>query len=373
MSVELNYKSRQVAPSEAFLNLCANQQYVHTTVEGGEAQKVEYYEGAGDARVYASCPIFETDKYGKARFITKASPVSNVANSGITYETPRFRYIHSPYRLKQVYLRYAEALNRCGYPRHAYMILRDGINSEKMPKLTQVIKYDDENKTKQLVFELDSAVAYNGADYVGIDELRRAQAEPEYMLFLDLTSKVWNNDGIHEQGCGPTDRLDSLTSYERVVAQRIQDEAMRAGALTPEVEAKVRALRAQIHADEAPETGEGETEEPNRDDYTEIPPVEPAEPDAYEINAVETLIADECALNLAYEGHRMFDLIRFARHKDFDQTGVFTPNYGTQWLAWKIARRQEKLAPYETPAQFNGGLFNLLLNSENSYLKAPVY
>lgn len=374
ISVELNYKSRQVAPSEAFLNLCANQTYVHTTVENSEAVKVEYYEGAGDARMHAVCPLFETDKFGKVRFITKSAPVSDVSNSGMAAGLPQFRYIHSPYRLKQIYLRYAEALNRCGYPRHAYMILRDGINIDKMPTLNDSISYNDVNQTKQLVFYLDSAKAYNGADYVGVDELRRAQAEPEFGQFLDFSSNYWDNDGIHEQGCGTTSRLDTLTAYERVVAQRIEDEAKRAGALTPEVQAKVRALRASVRADEAPETGEGETPDaPNRDEYTEIDPVKPAEADPLEINAVETLIADECALELAYEGHRMFDLIRFARHKDLDATGLFGANYGTQWLAWKIARRQEKLAPYETPAQYNGALFNLLLNSENWYLQSPVY
>ena len=75
ISVKMNYKSRQVAPSEAYLNLCANQIYVNTTNFDGEVNKVEYFEGAGDARMHATAPLFETDKFGKVRFITKATPV----------------------------------------------------------------------------------------------------------------------------------------------------------------------------------------------------------------------------------------------------------------------------------------------------------
>lgn len=377
ISLELNYRSRQIAPSEAYLNLCGSQIYSQTEVQSNEFKKIDYYDGVGDARMHATCPLFQTKDNGKARFITKYATVSSVQMSGETYNIPQFRYFHSIYRLKQVYLRYAEALNRAGYPRHAFMILRDGINIDKMPTLNDSVRYDDAQGTKQLVYYLDSAKYYNAADYVGVDELRRAQAEPEYAQFMDFSSNMWANDGIHEQGCGITSKYDTLYCYDVTVAQRIEDEARRAGALTPEVAAKVRSLRAAVRADEAGEEGgEGEGEvpdEPNRDEYIELDPVEPLEADPLEINAVETLIADECALETAFEGGRMFDLIRFARHKDYDTSGKFNTNYGTEWLAWKIARRAQKLAPYENPAQYDGGLYSTLLNADNWYIANPVY
>ncbi len=53
------------------------------------------------------------------------------------------------------------------------------------------------------------------------------------------------------------------------------------------------------------------------------------------INAVEDLICDEMALELAFEGSRFGDLTRIARHKN--NAGWYTANYGSQWLADKLA------------------------------------
>ena len=71
----------------------------------------------------------------------------------------------------------------------------------------------------------------------------------------------------------------------------------------------------------------------------------------------------------------MFDLIRFARHMNNDASGAsnFNATYGTTWLAWKIARRNENLKPYESPAVYDGSLYTLLLNPENWYIVSPKY
>ena len=109
---------------------------------------------------------------------------------------------------------------------------------------------------------------------------------------------------------------------------------------------------------------------PDLSDYTDITP-EPTLPDPMEINAVETMIADELALEMAFEGTRMFDHIRLTLHKNNDS---FLPaDYGTNWLAWKIARRNEPLAPYAEPRVMDGALYNKLLNPENWYIRNPEY
>ena len=50
VNIWTNYKSRQVEPSNAYLQLCAAQPYARTTITNGEETEVKYYEGAGDAR-----------------------------------------------------------------------------------------------------------------------------------------------------------------------------------------------------------------------------------------------------------------------------------------------------------------------------------
>ena len=55
------------------------------------------------------------------------------------------------------------------------------------------------------------------------------------------------------------------------------------------------------------------------------------------INAVEDLICDEYALELAFEGTRFGDLTRIARHKNADTT--YGANYGGLWLARKLAHK----------------------------------
>ncbi len=52
------------------------------------------------------------------------------------------------------------------------------------------------------------------------------------------------------------------------------------------------------------------------------------------INAVEDIICDEYALELAYEGHRFGDLCRLARHKNLE--GLYQENFGSLWLKSKL-------------------------------------
>ena len=60
------------------------------------------------------------------------------------------------------------------------------------------------------------------------------------------------------------------------------------------------------------------------------------------INAVEDLICDEMALELAFEGNRFGDLTRIARHKNL--AALYGPDYGSKWLAEKLAYKNPKVS-----------------------------
>lgn len=383
VTISVNYRSRQVGPSNAYVNLCKTQSYSNTEYASGIASNITYFTGVGDARMYGTAPIVETKEGGRDenenRYIMKSAVPSSVDGSGLAHGAS-FKHFRSIYRVRQVWLRYAEAINRAGFPRLAFAVLRDGLDHQTLPTLTDSIKYINADSTKyHTVTYLDSTSVENtsrGVFYLGNDEMRRAQAEPEHSLFLpDFENKDNNewlsNRGIHEQGCGASSVLDTIFSYKNVVAKRIEEEAKRTNSLTASVKRHIRNLRRyDVTVGDDTNTGTGDVEE----DGEQKEPA-PAEVNPLEVQAVETLIADECALETAYEGSRMFDLIRFARHMNNDASGVssFTPTYGTTWLAWKIARRNENLKPYESPAVYDGSLYTLLLNPDNWYIVSPKY
>ena len=383
VTISVNYRSRQVGPSNAYVNLCKTQSYSNTEYASGIASNITYFTGVGDARMYGTAPIVETKEGGRDenenRYIMKSAVPSSVDGSGLAHGAS-FKHFRSIYRVRQVWLRYAEAINRAGFPRLAFAVLRDGLDHQTLPTLTDSIKYINADSTKyHTVTYLDSTSVENtsrGVFYLGNDEMRRAQAELEHSLFLpDFENKDNNewlsNRGIHEQGCGASSVLDTIFSYKNVVAKRIEEEAKRTNSLTASVKRHIRNLRRyDVTVGDDTNTGTGDVEE----DGEQKEPA-PAEVNPLEVQAVETLIADECALETAYEGSRMFDLIRFARHMNNDASGVpgFTPTYGTTWLAWKIARRNENLKPYEDPTLYDGSLYTLLLDPNNWYIVSPKY
>ncbi len=381
VSVSANYRSRQVEPSKAYERLCKSQSYSNTTLNGGIPAVIDFYTGAGDARFAATAPYIQT-KEGKYRYIVKDAPTDNV-NADEIAGTVEFKHYKSIYRLRQIWLRYAEAINRAGFPRMAFAVLRNGLNGkgsshQTIPELADSMQYDDVAKTAKPVYYVDSLsslYAY-AADYIGVDELRRAQADKaEYNLYLNFSDNGWANYGIHELGCGTTSTLDTVFAYVPMVSQRIADESRRVNfTVSPEAKSAIKALKRSLLDEPATDEGTDVEEEDSvslddlRKEYTPIDPDPAAEANEEEILAVETLIADECALETAYEGSRMFDLIRFARHMNHFDGG----SYGTNWLAWKIARRNTDLAPYDQPNVYDGNLYGKLMNPDNWYIANPT-
>jgi hypothetical protein len=206
------------------------------------------------------------------------------------------------YRYSTIWLRLAEAFNRLGMPDVAFAILKDGVSENMLSRYSDGRYY----------------MAY-------LTDESRQKLQTTYPLLSEENRELFpksNAYGIHTHGAGKAASDFSGGSqtggqtyhsgvspyqYDRIVGMKLAELAVDGFAV-------------------------GTTK-------------------ADTINAVEDIICDEMALELAFEGNRFGDLTRIARHKN--KAALYSPDYGSQWLARKLA--------YKNPAVS-------LLDEKNWYL-----
>ncbi len=440
ISIVANYKVRQVQPSTRYEAINAAQLYTHDA--GAGDVHIVKYPNTGDARLSGSAPMVVTED-GRMRFIHKFGIANYVDLGGETNPNNFiFRYGIPVYRVAQVYLRYAEALNRAGHPRYAFAVLRNGLsklpsvykedtlNSVKTPRMVEQL--DDEgnvvlnedgtpvmvpavgkdNKPIYDVVSCDVAVrmqfeeGYNNFVTYDADSLAQLN-KTTYMGFVDQKGDAskWKNArvyGVHAYGGGRLIDQDTLYNYGTVVAKRMLEEELRKNGvnmsaedmkltfykangleldtakimkydLSEELKEHIVALYAENYTDQSrlPYVLYEGVVDPETQKVTRGNRISPYQDEAmlqFEINAVETLLADEMALETAFEGYRYYDLMRIARHKLNDA------NYpGAEWFAWMIARRNMPYAPYENVGMMDNTIYNKLQSISNWYLLNPKY
>jgi hypothetical protein len=200
------------------------------------------------------------------------------------------------YRNATVYLRLAEAINRMGYPDVAFAILKDGINAD----LLSYVQHGDSTDLVNNRYLRNAAFTYAGKQCVSPTDLLTTTLPFLSSRYEQYFTANW---GIHSRGTNYTRGSDSPYQMDTLVVRKQQELATQLG-IAP--------------------TG-------TLDD---------------QINAVEDIICDEMALELAFEGTRFGDLTRIARHKN--QAGLYGSDFGTRWLARKLAY---KAAGLETRLQ----------------------
>ena len=209
-TTEQNEYRESIVPSQSLYLLSAAQKYCHYS-SGGEyviAPAGLPENRSGDLRLQA---VFT--QVDNANIMLNGKRVTNYVTNA-KYTT---RNVHI-YRRAMVYLRMAEALNRAGFPRFAFQILKRGVNNSVME--SEVIPYypDDEAWLRTFNF-------------------------PDNMYFLETTAgqTTENTMGLHSRGCGysaanttyemPTDDAlsgDALLQYqiEKVEDLIIDEEAL---------------------------------------------------------------------------------------------------------------------------------------------------
>lgn len=161
-----NYNYFQVQPSAAVKRLSAAQNYcmefkTETATDTIYVPKTGMSDGllVGDLRLYS---VFDQRTSGTqdpySEYSSTSQSISKIMNGQV-----------NTYRSPMVYLRFAEALNRAGYPQTAMLILKHGVCKENANLYVDSVEYD---------------------------------ASKQYLTFDETIFKREEVRGIHARGCG---------------------------------------------------------------------------------------------------------------------------------------------------------------------------
>ena len=163
----------QLAPSASLIRLSASQNYCMLyrandsrtdTLYAPKTHLLEPYQ-EGDLRLYDSYRRSVVNQDQNSKYSADRQTVMKLNEEGVTL-----------YRRNVVYLRFAEALNRAGYPQSAFAVLKHGL--------------------------------YDKVIQERIDSTERAQAGRLLAFDVNVFTEQ-NTQGVHARGCGDVD-ADSL-------------------------------------------------------------------------------------------------------------------------------------------------------------------
>lgn len=193
---EVTLKEAQVNPSEQLKELSAAQNYVgydtfmdtveiKTTSLDDEAVERFYLGDLRFATIYSTSDYEYNDKLIKQQSISKHRSM-NV----------------SVYRVQQVYLRLAEALNYAGYPRFAKQILTTGLSEDVIKCFVQPYYTSPEDSAFISYFEFNNSFykPYYETARIDTDKVYRIPTGVATSLRRDIgEANMW---GIHSRGAG---------------------------------------------------------------------------------------------------------------------------------------------------------------------------
>lgn len=160
-----------IIPSQSIIDLSAAQRYCHVTNVGDVVyapENLDNYE-SGDLRLSRSWSSM-------TNVVVDNKRIENYSTF-VKYST---RNVHI-YRRTMVYLRLAEALNRAGFPRFAFQILKQGVNNSVIE--TEVLPYYPDDEAWLSQFDFPNLL---------------------YVLETQNSQSTENTAGIHSHGSGYT-------------------------------------------------------------------------------------------------------------------------------------------------------------------------
>ncbi|MCQ2067624.1 MAG: RagB/SusD family nutrient uptake outer membrane protein [Bacteroidaceae bacterium] len=289
-STEDNYYWYQLTRSRALTATSVRQNYCyHSKIDGSRYQFPAYMENKEDESILLRRGDLRLQSVLETDYIIFDDEDINAGMYGSEYQT--LNKINSEkiwlYRKDVVYLRLAEALNRCGLPQTAFAILKSGLCKANIDSLSQGEKLRARN-----IDGVDISEVYN----YSTTKFEKAQPTWYNTSFSSGTGTTtayvmeWNTGntfGIHSRGCGDAS-FDTLYTIGNKLSEMSAAGNLLGNAL-------VDSMR-----------------------------------------AVEEYLIDEMALETCFEGYRFGDLMRIAQHRGADIGGDFENDF----LARRVATRE---------------------------------
>ena len=298
----------QLAPSEAYHSLtdtCAAYYYLTNYDKNGQLisspSSVGKWNG-GDFRA-----LYSDNEKEPTVLLIDAEDTTKVY---IAKSTAANIYL---YRNSTVYLRFAEAVNRAGYPDLAFAVLKNGISDYIKDLVMEPVL--QKNSAGDTLFDDNGEPVYKVPAYCYVTK-ESLDALESNLLFLNSENiskfPCESVFGIHHHGAG----FKNHTKIENLVSV---------------TGSKCTAVGSQANLHYMPDVIVNEK-------LAELAKVMDVQGDASDkaayIDAMEDILCDEYAKELAFEGCRFYDLQRIARHKN--ESGIYGGNYGSRWFAKKL-------------------------------------
>ena len=215
-SLSAHEQSQQIIPSKQYVSLNESQRFNWFQDDNGVFKREEY-EG-GDGRRYAWAPNVTFRNGDKSDIISKYAGPSSGA---VIYRNAIFRYnfieknYHIPlYRNTMVLLRYAEAINRAGFPELAFGILKDGLITENLPTLGYTDIAKEVTKLEKVMdTEADTLIRVDTIPAVIVGKIVNDGLSATVNYNSDSTSVVYDNGEGNVLYVGDTIWVNSRDGY----------------------------------------------------------------------------------------------------------------------------------------------------------------
>lgn len=299
----------QLAPSKAFYALTDSCEYFYYPHNIGKGGIVESYPNEVKAWKCGD---------GRAEFGTSNSNANWILNRSKEDSTKVYigKNIYANiilYRNSTIHLRFAEAINRAGYPDLAFVVLKNGISDYVKDLVMEPVLQKTESGDTLKTEEGEPVYAIPAYAYVRPESYKLLENEL-YFLNAENISKFPCEEvfGIHHHGGGfkNATKIENLVSVTGSKCTAVGSQCNLIYMPDVQVAKKLAELSQVMGVNGL---------------ITDL--------DLY-IDAMEDILCDEYAKEFAFEGCRFYDLQRIARHKN--ESGIHGGNYGSRWFAKKL-------------------------------------